>query len=531
MSTVSADLSSTRPNTVGLPPRLAEFLTENLSDDVAGTGPRLQATAPALGERLFSFHGASAEDVFRAVDRARAAQPGWAERPASERAAVLLRLHGEIRRHEELILDTIQAETGKSRIHAFDEVMDAYNVCRFVGRTAPKVLRHEHRRGALPGLTNTTVQRLPLGAVGFITPWNYPVSLGGTDLLSALAAGNVVIHKPDSKTALSAILMRRLAISAGLPAEAWQLVPGPVDEIGDALLDMVDAVSFTGSTAAGRGIAQKTGAMLKPTALELGGKNPMIICSDASLDAAVDGAVRGCFSSTGQLCLSIERIYVADELYNEFCTRFRNATGALRLGFSFDHHHDVGSLISEEHLARVQRSVKQATQVGAKILAGGSARPDLGRCFFEPTILTDVPPSARLTHEETFGPVVAVYRVDSEAEAIARANETPYGLNASVYSGDKSHGLAVASDVEAGMVNVNEAFAAAWGSIAAPSGGLKASGLGHRHGPEGIVEFTRTRTVAHQALMPIAPFGPLDGERFQKVMSQALGAMKALRLK
>lgn len=511
--------------------RLTEFLTDNLDDDLLCTGPRFDARAPALNIPLGSLPSATAEDVTRAAAYARGAQEGWARRPARERAAILLRLHDEIQRNEALILDVIQAETGKSRIHAYDEILDAYNVCRFVGRDAPGALARERRRGALPGLTATSVDHLPVGVVGFITPWNYPVSLGATDLLSALVAGNAVVHKPDSATTLSAQLLRRLAISSGLPSELWQLVPGPVDEVGDALLEASDAISFTGSTAAGRGIAAAAGRSLTPATLELGGKNPMIVCEDASLDAAVDGAVRGCFASTGQLCLSIERIYVAERLYERFCERFAQATRELRIGFSFDHGHDIGSLISEAHVERVHAAVQDAVDAGARVLAGGTTRPDLGPCFFEPTILTDVPDAARLSREETFGPVVAVYPVAGDDEAIAAANDTPYGLNASVYSSQAAHGLSVARRIEAGMVNVNEAFAAAWGSIAAPSGGMKASGLGRRHGREGIREFTRTRTVAHQKLLPIAPSDLLPPERFQKVFTAALATLKRARLR
>lgn len=511
--------------------RLNEFLTDNLADDLLSTGPQFDARAPGLNARLSTLPSATAEDVRRAAAYARSAQQGWARRPVRERAAVLLRLHDEIRRNEALILDVIQAETGKSRIHAYDEVLDAYNVCRFAGYDAPGALARERRRGALPGLTGTSVDHLPMGVVGFITPWNYPVSLGATDLLSALVAGNAVLHKPDSTTTLSALLLRRLAVSSGLPSGLWQLVPGPVDEVGEALLESSDAISFTGSTAAGRGIAASAGRSLKPATLELGGKNPMIVCDDASLDAAVDGALRGCFASTGQLCLSIERIYVAEPLYQRFCERFARATRELRLGFSFDHRYQVGSLISPEHVERVRSAVGDAVEAGARVIAGGEARSDLGPCFFEPTVLVDVPAAARLTREETFGPVVAVYPVSGDDEAIAAANDTPYGLNASVFSGHKAHGLSVARRLEAGMVNVNEAFAAAWGSIAAPSGGLKASGLGRRHGREGIREFTRTRTVAHQRLLPIAPSGVLPPERFQKVFTTALAAMKHARIR
>lgn len=515
---------------VSLPGRLREFLARDPLAEVAGSGVPIEVRTPFTGELLGTFDGCTADDVAARARTARIAGRAWADRPVRERAAVVLRLHTLIRSHEELLLDVIQAENGKARLHAYDEVLDAYNVCRYTGVTAPRVLRPRARRGAIPGLTTTRIDRSPLGVVGFISPWNYPLSLGATDLLAALVAGNAVVHKPDSATPLSTVLVRRLAIRAGLPADVWQLVPGAVAEVGESLLDHVDGVSFTGSTRAGRGVAAEAAARLLPTVLELGGKNPMIVCADADLDAAVAGAVRGSFSSSGQLCLSMERIYVLRPLYTEFCARFAAATRALRLGAAFDHSAEVGSLSSAAQLARVQEHVDDAVAAGARVLAGGRARPDLGPFFYEPTVLVDVPESARLCREETFGPVVAVSPVDSEDAAVLAANDTPYGLNASVFAGSRRHGMAVARRLEAGMVNVDEAFAAAWGSVDAPSGGWKDSGLGHRHGPEGLLQFTRTRTIAHQALVPLAPGGALTPARFQQVMTGALDVMRALRM-
>lgn len=529
-SSAASPATASAEHPVALPERLREFLAGDPLADVSGSDAPVEVRAPFSGELLGTFAGCTADDVAVRARAARIAGRAWADRPVRERAAVVLRLHTLIRSHEELVLDVIQAENGKARLHAYDEVLDAYNVCRYTGVTAPRVLRARSRRGAIPGLTTTRIDRSALGVVGFISPWNYPLSLGATDLLAALVAGNAVVHKPDSATPLSSVLVRRLAIRAGLPADVWQLVPGEVAEVGESLLDHVDGLSFTGSTRAGRGIAAEAAARLLPTVLELGGKNPMIVCADADLDAAVAGAVRGSFSSSGQLCLSMERIYVVRPLYEEFCTRFAAATRALTLGAAFDHSAEVGTLSSAAQLDRVQEHIDDAVAAGARVLAGGRARPDLGPFFFEPTVLVDVPESARLCREETFGPVVAVSAVDSEDEAVLAANDTPYGLNASVFAGSRRHGMAVARRLETGMVNVDEAFAAAWGSIDAPSGGWKDSGLGHRHGPEGLLQFTRTRTIAHQALVPLAPGGRLSPARFQQVMTGALDVMRALRM-
>ncbi|MGO2817109.1 MAG: succinic semialdehyde dehydrogenase [Brevibacterium aurantiacum] len=509
--------------------RLREFLDTNPYAEASGSGDRMVSPDPFTGLELPRFAKNTPADIEKAYATARIAADAWAARSPEHRARVLLRLHSALRRHEDLLLDIIQYETGKARIHAYDEILDTYNVCRHYGVTAPARLRPERRRGAVPVLTRTEVTRTPLGVVGFITPWNYPLTLGATDLLAALVAGNAVVHKPDSQTTLTAIIMRRLAIACGLPAEVWQLVPGPSSEVGPALMSGADGISFTGSTAAGRSIAAEAASRLLPTALELGGKNPMLILSDADLPSAVDGAVRGCFSSAGQLCLSIERIYVHEDLYPEFCAHFAEATRNLELSPDYSYGPGMGSLAGPKQLARVSEHVEQARASGAQVIAGGSPVPELGPYFYLPTVLTDVTEEAELFAEETFGPVVAVYPVASDAEAIKRANASEYGLNASVYS--QSRGRETARQLESGMVNVNEAYVAAWGSIDSPAGGVKASGMGHRHGVEGLYQFMHTHNIAEQNLVPIAPFGPLDQSRFARTLTTAFEVMRALRMK
>ncbi|GAA1860549.1 succinic semialdehyde dehydrogenase [Brevibacterium marinum] len=509
--------------------RLREFLDTHPYEEASGSGDRVVGPDPFTGVDQPRFTNNTAGDVDRAYASARIAGRRWASRSPDHRSRVLLRLHSALRRHEDLLLDIIQHETGKARIHAYDEILDTYNVCRHYGVTTPARLRPQRRRGAVPSLTRTEVTRTPLGVVAFITPWNYPLTLGATDLFAALAAGNAVVHKPDSQTTLTAVIMRRLAIACGLPAEVWQLVPGTVDEVGPALMSGADGLSFTGSTAAGRSIAAEAGRRLLPTALELGGKNPMLVLSDADLPSAVDGAIRGCFSSAGQLCLSIERIYVHEDLYSEFCAHFAEAARNLELSAKFSYGPGMGSLAGPMQFARVSEHVEQARASGAEVIAGGRSVPELGPYFYLPTVLTDVTEDAELFADETFGPVVAVYPVATDAEAIAAANDSEYGLNASVYS--RSQGLETARQVEAGMVNVNEAYVATWGSIDAPAGGVKASGLGHRHGAEGLFQFMHTHTIAEQNLVPIAPFGPLDQSRFAKTLTTAFDVMRALRMK
>lgn len=509
---------------------LTELLGSVPQLDVRGTGPAQATIVPWTGAELVSLPQAGADDVAAAFSRARIAQREWSQRSIAARAQMLRRMHRLISRNEQLLLDIVQLETGKSRAHAYDEVMEVYNCCRFYANAAQQALRDETTTGALPVLTKTRVVHSPVGVVSIITPWNYPAALA-TDVLAALVAGNAVVHKPDTQTTLTTIVLRRFALAAGLPDDVWQLVPGPAAEVGDALLDHADGVHFTGSTRAGIGIARRAAERLVPFGLELGGKNAAVVCADADIYRAVEGLVRGCFSSAGQLCLSFERIYVHEAIADDFISAFAEAAAAVRLGVGFGDDYDMGSLTSLRQLERVQAHVADAVAQGARVLAGGRARPDLGLLFYEPTVLVDVPPTASLAAEETFGPVVSIYRVASDAEAIAAANALPYGLNASVWSADARHAWAVARQLEAGMVNINEAIAAAYGSVAAPSGGIKQSGVGHRHGVAGLRTFTHTRTIAQQRGMPLAPSRLLPPERFRTVMSRGLAAMNALRMR
>ncbi|SDR96341.1 succinate-semialdehyde dehydrogenase / glutarate-semialdehyde dehydrogenase [Brevibacterium siliguriense] len=508
---------------------LRDFLGTDPYADASGSGEVMRGVEPFTGKEVVRFARNTPADIEAAYSTARIAGSAWAAQSIQHRTKVLNRLHSALVRNEDLLLDIIQYETGKARIHAYDEILDTFNVLRHYGVMAARYLRPERRRGAIPVLTRTELTRTPLGVIGFITPWNYPLTLGATDLFAALTAGNAVVHKPDSTTTLTSVFMRRLAIAAGLPPEVWQLVPGPSSEVGPALMAGADGISFTGSTAAGRSIAAEAGQRLLPAALELGGKNPLIVAADADLDKAVEGAVRGSFSSAGQLCISIERIYVHDDLYEDFCARFAEAARACHLGAEFEYGPDMGTLAGPKQLETITNHVEQARSVGATVLAGGHPLPDLGPYFYAPTVLTDVPASAELHREETFGPIVSIYSVPSDAAAIAAANDSDYGLSASVYS--RSHGREIARQVEAGMVNVNEVYPATWGSIDAPAGGVKASGLGHRHGPEGLYQFMYSHTIAEQRLHPIAPTGPLDQKTFAKAMTGALTAMRSLRMK
>ncbi|MBY8864339.1 succinate-semialdehyde dehydrogenase (NADP(+)) [Streptomyces sp. RCPT1-4] len=515
--------------TVGLPAWLAPDRIERLAAHVtaAPDAARVTTNAPYTGAPLADLPVSTPADVEDAFARARIAQKTWAATSFRRRKEILLRFHDLVLARQDEVLDLMQAENGKTRRDAFLEVTDIAITSRYYARNAAKYLQPKRRRGAIPVLTHTTELRHPKGVVAVVSPWNYPLSMAAGDAIPALIAGNAVVQKPDTQTALSALWALDLMKEAGLPAGVWQMVIGRGSSIGGALMAGADFMMFTGSTASGRGIARDAGERLIGASLELGGKNAMIVLDDADIDKAADGAVAACFPSAGQLCVSIERLYVAESIRDRFVEAFVARTERLKVGAAFDYSMDVGSLTNPSQLETVSTHVEDAVAKGATVLAGGKARPDLGPLFYEPTILTDVTPDMTLHSHETFGPVVSIYPYRDVEEAIELANSTPYGLNGSVWSGNGARGRAVAARVHAGTVNVNEAFAAAWGSIDAPMGGMGDSGLGRRHGADGILKYTEAQTVAHQRVQGFSPPPRITPEAWAALLTGALKVMKA----
>jgi len=467
--------------------------------------PPVTMTAPFTGQPIVSLPQATDAEARVAFDVARKAQRDWAATPVAERQRFLARLMRLILDRQDEALDLIQVESGKSRVDAYDEVAGSALAASYYARTAAKHLGAKRRAGVFPLLTRTTERRHPRGVVGIITPWNYPLVLTAMDVLPALAAGNAVVHKPDNQTALSALWLHELAEQAGLPDGLWQVVLGRGSVIGQALIDESDYFAFTGSTATGKQLAGQVARRLRGFSMELGGKNPMIVLPDAKVDAAAAGAVTACFANAGQICVGVERIYVHESIHDDFVRAFVAKTAALRLGASLDYAADVGSLTSAAQLATTSDHVEDARRKGAEVLTGGRPRPDIGPLFYEPTILANVTPGMKVFAEETFGPVVSVYSYSDLDDAIARANDTEYGLNASVWTGNPRLGREVAARIQAGTVNVNEGFAASFGSIDAPMGGFGDSGVGRRNGAEGIRRFTEAQTIAVRRGLRLRP--------------------------
>ncbi len=513
--------------------RVVSLISRITAEPTAGQAPKTATTyAPFTATAIADVPQSSLDDVAAAFGRARAAQKDWARRPLADRTRVFLRFHDLVLKRQDEIMDIIQWETGKARKHAFAELVGPVAVARHYARRARGLLRPRRCAGALPGLTRAWEIRHPKGVVGIISPWNYPFELGVSDAVPALIAGNGVVSKPDSQTVLSVLWAHELLEEAGLPRRLWQIDAGDGPVVGPAVVEHADYVSFTGSTRTGREVGQRAGARLIGASLELGGKIPMIVCRDADLGRAATGAVDACFSNAGQLCISAERLYVHEFVYDDFIATFVDRVNAMRVGAAYDFTADMGSLTSRSQLDKVARHVDDATAKGATVVAGGNARPDLGPHFFEPTVLTGVTNEMSVCTEETFGPVVAVSRFRDLDEVIDRANATPYGLNASVWTRDRLNGRRIAARLRTGTVNINDGYVAAYGSIGAPMGGMKSSGLGRRHGREGMLRFTEPQTIASQRLVVgLEPVGGMSYDRWRRLLSRGMSFMKRVGMR
>ena len=510
-----------------LPASITDDLLTTLTGRVAASGGatwKLQEVY--TGEVITPLPQSSADDIAAAYATARRAQAEWSQWPVKKRLAVFRRFHKLLIERNATIVDLIQAESGKSRRMAFEETCDPMMIVSHYLKRAPKLLKPVKRAGPVPVVSTSTEIHQPKGVIGIIAPWNFPFATGISDAIPALMAGNGVVLKPDNKTALSPLYGVHLLYEAGLPEGLFQVVCGEGAVAGPPVIDNANYVMFTGSTETGRFIGQRAGQNLIGACLELGGKNPMIVLDDANLEELVPGAIEAVFRNTGQVCMHVERMYVHDSLYDQFRSRFVAAVGALRLGAAYDFEPEVGSLVSVDHRDRVSSHVEDAREHGATVLVGGRARPDIGPAFYEPTVLEGVTKQMLAGSCETFGPVVALHRYSDVEEALRLANDTDYGLSASVWGSDLDRAAAIGARIESGNVSVNEGFAAAYASKGTPSGGVKQSGIGARHGDQGLLKYTDVQNLAvlKKQVMSAPP-----GQPYEKHMKTTLTTMGLVR--
>ncbi|MFB9310582.1 acyl-CoA reductase-like NAD-dependent aldehyde dehydrogenase [Agromyces hippuratus] len=513
-------------------PTASPDLYASLSDDVVASGSEtISVPTPSTGETLHELPRSSADDVHDAFARAKLAQLAWARAGFAERRRVLLRAHDLILERRDMLLDLIQLESGKTRGQAFEEIFEAVSVTRYNALAARKVLHGRPVRSGLPTVATSRVQFRPKGVVGVITPWNFALSLAAMDVVPALAAGCGVVQKADDQGALSILALRRAFIDAGVPAALWAVVAGPAAEVGEALTDVADYVCFTGSTATGRKIGEKAGRRLIGSSLELGGKNALLVLDDVDPATAAANTAHAAFSAMGQLCVSIERIYVHQKVAGPFQLALVERLRAAKLGSGLGFGADFGSLASAAQLARVQAHLDDAVAKGAVVLVGGKHRPDIGPWFFEPTVLTGVTPDMLVYAEETFGAIASLYLIGSDEEGVLAANSSEYGLNAAVFTASPGRARRVADALEAGSVNINEGYRGSFASVAAPMGGVKQSGLGRRNGEAGLLRFVEPVTISSVTGLLQLPRTAQEYEQKAPLLVLLAQALKVLRLR
>jgi len=450
--------------------------------------------SPVTGEKLADYHITTKAEVDEAVGRARDAFPGWSELPLETRLKKLARVREIVKENGEEYAERISDDTGKPLVDSLmTELLSIPLFIDYYEKQAPKVLsRHKVRNPlVLPGKTSY-VGYFPMGVVGVISPWNFPFQLSMIPVLSALIPGNTVVLKPSEVTPGTGEVMREIFEKANLPEGVVQVLQGD-GSTGAALCKAdVDKLFFTGSVATGRKVMAAAAVKPIPVELELGGKDVFIVCHDADLRRAAKACAWGALINCGQMCISVERILVVDDVYDEFVGLLEKEVRRVTVGGP-DEDADIGPMTFRKQIDTVKNHLEDAISHGAKILFGGD-QVDREGDFFEPTIVTDVDDTMDIYREETFGPVLPIVRVRDEDEAVRMANDHQYGLSGSVWAGDRKRGLELASRVEAGQVMVNDVVLAT-GNPVLPFGGVKNSGIGRYHGTEGLLSFVHTKAI------------------------------------
>ena len=448
-------------------------------------GPRYPVRNPADGTLIAEVATAGVAETDQAIAAAQRALPAWRGLTAKARSQPLRRWAELMLAHQRELAELLSREQGKPLAEAMGEVVYAASFLEWFAEEARRVYGDvipSHKADA-----RIVVTKEPIGVVAAITPWNFPLAMVTRKVGPALAAGCTLILKPSEETPLSAFALAVLAEEAGIPAGVFNIVSGDAPAIGSALQasPVVRKLSFTGSTATGKLLMRQAADTLKKVSLELGGNAPFIVFDDADLDAAVRGAMASKFRNTGQTCVCVNRFYIQEGVYEAFTAKLADAVRALRVGAALEGESDQGPLINTAALAKVEQHLGDALEKGARLLCGGR-RHALGGTFFEPTVLAEATPQMLISREETFGPVAACFRFKDEAEVLAQANDTPYGLSAYFYSRDIGRVWRVAEGLEAGMVGINEGIIS---TEVAPFGGIKASGLGREGSKYGIEDY------------------------------------------
>jgi acyl-CoA reductase-like NAD-dependent aldehyde dehydrogenase len=456
---------------------------------------KIASTNPATGEALGEFECASEVEVRAAVSRASSAQASWAALGVRKRITILRNFQRLLHKKKSEVAQLVTREAGKPYVETLlTEVLVVLDAARFLIENAYRLLQDEPvPHGSLAMKTKSgQLLREPYGVIGIISPWNYPFSIPATESLAALVAGNAVVVKPSEFTSLTAIELASLLHKAGVPQEIFRVVVGDGATGAGLISSAIDKLVFTGSVPTGKQIAQAAAVRLLPVVLELGGKDPMLVLEDADIEIASRGAVWGAFVNAGQACLSVERCYVHRSLYAPFLEACVRHAQELRVGNGMDPEIEVGPLIHQRQLRNVESHVEDARTQGARVLVGGKRLPEIRSNYFAPTILADVTHEMRIMREETFGPVLPVMAFDSDDEAVRLANDSEYGLAASVWTRDRARGKALSRRIQAGTVMVNDVVSC-FGISEAPHGGVNASGMGRSHGRFGLEEMVRIK--------------------------------------
>ena len=476
---------------------MASVEQHDQADTNGGATATIPVENPATGELISTIPVLGPEELAAMAARGREAQPQWEALGYDGRARIMRRAQKWILDNPDRVLDTVVSETGKTYEDAqLTDMGYTVSALGFWAKEGPKYLADER----VPSWNNPVaagkkliIRYAPLGLVGVIGPWNFPIANSFGDCIPALMAGNSVILKPSEVTPLSSLVMAEMLMECGLPENVFQVATGD-GKTGAALIAEVDCVMFTGSSRTGKSVMKAAADSLVPCYLELGGKDPMIVCDDANVERAANAAAYWSMNNAGQVCISVERCYVDASIYDEFVAKVTENVRGLRQGVpTAVGTVDVGAVIFPPQLDIVQEHVRDAVAKGARVLTGGHARSGPGR-FFEPTVLVDVDHSMKCMQEETFGPTLPIMKIANDEEGVRLANDSEYGLQASVWTSDTVRGEALARRIEAGVVCVNDAQVN-YTALNLPMGGWKTSGVGTRHGSAGIRKYTKVQSL------------------------------------